>query len=206
MKKDSKTKPGIQEHRDRIEAVVLGASAGAIEALSVLLTVLEDDYALPLMIVVHSPPDPPSVVADLFQAKCRVEVKEAEDKEPIRGGVIYFAPANYHMLVEPDRRLSLSVDDPVLFSRPSIDVLFESAADAYGPNLAGVVLTGASSDGAQGLRAVCEAGGLGIVQDPKSAHAAAMPQAAVDACPDACVLSLIQIATVLRDLSRGRSA
>lgn len=194
-----------REPETRIEAIVLGASAGAVEALFLLLPTLPRGYALPLLVVVHSPPDQKSVLAELFQTRCQIEVKEAEDKEPIRAGTIYFAPPNYHLLVEPDRRLSLSSDAPVLFSRPSIDVLFESAADVYGPALAGIILTGASSDGARGLQAVCEAGGIALVQSPESAHAPAMPVAALAASPSACVLSLEQMAEFLQDLSRKRS-
>jgi two-component system chemotaxis response regulator CheB len=203
--KDPKPTLSVRELQTRIEATVLGASAGAVEALSVILEVLPHDYGLPLMAVVHSPPDKPSIIAELFQAKCRVEVKEAEDKEPIRAGVVYFAPPNYHLLVEADRRLSLSSDPPVLFSRPSIDVLFESAADAYGEGLVGIVLTGASSDGAQGLQTICKAGGIGLVQSPDSAQAATMPRAALAACPGAYAMSLDQIAEFLQDLSSKRS-
>ena len=99
-----------------------------------------------------------------MRARCAIRVREAEDKEPIEPGVVYFAPPDYHLLVEQDKRLSLSDDEPVLFSRPSIDVLFESAADAYGGGLIGVVLTGANSDGAKGLKAVVQAGGVAVVQ------------------------------------------
>lgn len=180
------------------EAVVIGASAGAIEALSALLPTLPPDYPLPVLIVVHIPRDRGSALAELYRPRCRVEVKEAEDKEPIRPGVVYFAPPDYHLLVEPDRRLSLSSDEPVLFSRPSIDVLFESAADVYGEALLGVVLTGANSDGAHGLRQICEAGGHALVQDPAAAQAALMPQAALAACPAARVLNLEQLSEALR--------
>ena len=121
----------------KAEAVVIGASAGALEALSVILPSLPADYGLPVLIVVHVPPDKKSLLAELFQAKCGIEVREAEDKEPIRGGTVYFAPPDYHLLVETDKSLSLSDDEPVFYSRPSVDVLFESAADAYGPSLIG---------------------------------------------------------------------
>jgi two-component system chemotaxis response regulator CheB len=127
-------------------------------------------------------------------------VCEAEDKEPIEPGVVYFAPPDYHLLVEQDKRLSLSGDEQVLFSRPSIDVLFESAADAYGGGLIGVVLTGANSDGANGLKAVVEAGGVAVVQSPGSAFAVAMPEAAVATCPDARVLPVNEIAAYLREV------
>jgi two-component system chemotaxis response regulator CheB len=181
------------------EAVVIGASAGALEALSNLLPGLPADYRLPILIVVHLPADKTSLLAELLRARCAIRVREAEDKEPIEPGVAYFAPPDYHLLVEQDKRLSLSDDEPVLFSRPSIDVLFESAADAYGDGLIGVVLTGANSDGANGLRAVVEAGGVAVVQKPGNAHAAAMPQAAIAACPDARVLPVNEIAAYLRE-------
>lgn len=188
------------------EAVVIGASAGAVEALSAILPDLPAGYPLAVMVVVHVPPDRESVIAELLARKCQVAVKEAEDKEPIVPGTVYFAPPNYHLLVESDRRLSLSADEPVLHSRPSIDVLFESAADAYGSGLVGVVLTGANSDGAAGLRAVCDAGGAGVVQSPDEAYVATMPRAALAACPAAKVLSLPEVALFLRQVALGIAA
>ena len=182
------------------EAVVIGASAGALDVLSNLLPGLPADYRLPILIVVHLPPDKTSLFAQLLRARCAIRVREAEDKEPIEPGVAYFAPPDYHLLVEQDKRLSLSDDEPVLFSRPSIDVLFESAADAYGDGLIGVVLTGANSDGANGLKAVVEAGGVAVVQSPKGAYAVAMPEAAIAACPDARVLPVNEIAAYLREV------
>jgi two-component system, chemotaxis family, protein-glutamate methylesterase/glutaminase len=182
------------------EAVVIGASAGALEVLSNVLPALPSDYRLPILIVVHLPPDNTSLFAELFRARCAIRVREAEDKEPIEPGVVYFAPPDYHLLVEEDKRLSLSDDEPVLFSRPSIDVLFESAADAYGGGLIGVVLTGANSDGANGLKAVVEAGGVAVVQSPGSAYAVAMPEAAIAACPAARVLPVNEIAAYLREV------
>lgn len=174
------------EHR----AVAIGASAGAIQALLQILPALPEDYALPVLVVVHVPPGRRSELTTLFAAKCRVRVCEGEDKQPIEPGTVTFAPPDYHMLVEPGGTISLSADDPVFFSRPSIDVLFESAADAYGRGLVGVVLTGANEDGARGLRAVAEAGGVTFVQDPATAYARAMPQAALAACRKAKVLAL----------------
>jgi two-component system chemotaxis response regulator CheB len=178
-------------------AVVIGASAGAVDALSAILPALPETFPLAVLVVVHLPPDKKSIMAELFRGKCRVKVKEAEDKEPALPGTVYFAPPDYHLLAEPGGRLSLSNEEPVLYSRPSIDVLFESAADAYGESLIGVILTGASADGARGLKAVCEAGGRALVQDPNSAGAVVMPQAAISACPGAEVLSLEEIAARL---------
>jgi two-component system chemotaxis response regulator CheB len=179
-------------------AVVIGASAGALEALSVILPALPEDFALPVFIVVHIPPDKKSVLAELFRAKCALPVREVEDKEPILGGTIYFAPPDYHLLVEDELTLSLSVEEQVLFSRPSIDVLFESASDVYGPGLVGLVLTGANHDGASGLRSIVSAGGVALVQSPKVAFSAAMPEAAISACPTAHILSLTEITSFLK--------
>ncbi len=177
-----------------VEAVVIGASAGALEALSVILPALPGSFRPPVLIVVHVLPDRASVLAELFQRKCQLPVREAEDKEPVRGGTVYFAPPGYHLLVEMDRHLSLSADEPIIFSRPSIDVLFESAADTYGPGVIAVVLSGASHDGARhGSNCRCRPG-LAIVQNPGEAFARTMPEAALKACPDARVLSLDEIA------------
>ena len=185
----------------RLDAIVVGASAGAIEALSVILPTLPKGFSAALIVVVHIPSDRASKLAELFQARCQVIVKEAEDKEPIEAGTVYFAPPDYHLLVNSDRRLSLSSEEPVLFSRPSIDVLFESAADAFGENLAGIILSGANSDGAAGLRNVCDSGGIAIVQTPDTAYAGTMPQAAKDACPEASLLDLNRISSAIQVLA-----
>jgi two-component system, chemotaxis family, protein-glutamate methylesterase/glutaminase len=179
-------------------AVVIGGSCGAIDALLKILSPLPSGYPLPLFVVVHVPPDRKSGLPELFAARLRLTVKEVEDKEPIRAGTVYFAAPDYHTLIDPELCLSLSCDAPVLFSRPSIDVLFESAADVYGDGLVGVILTGASADGAQGLRAICQAGGVALVQAPESAEASAMPRAALEACPSARALSLEDIAETLK--------
>jgi two-component system, chemotaxis family, protein-glutamate methylesterase/glutaminase len=173
-----------------MRAVVIGASAGAVEALSAILPPLPADYPLPILIVVHIPPDRASVMATLFASKCTLTVKESEDKELIQPGIVYFAAADYHLLVEQDGTLSFSADEPVLFSRPSINVLFESAADAYGSELIGIILSGTNSDGADGLRAVCDAGGVALVQSLKDSFGYEMPEAALASCPDARELSL----------------
>jgi two-component system chemotaxis response regulator CheB len=184
----------------RAEAVVIGASAGAVDALSAILPTLPQDYPVPLIVVVHVPPDKKSIMVDLFRRKCQLAVREAEDKVPIERATAYFAPPDYHVLVKLDRRLSLSSEEPVHHSRPSIDVLFETAAEAYGQGLIGIVLTGANADGAAGLRAIHAAGGTAIVQRPELAHTPYMPQAALNACPDARAMSLEEIARYLREV------
>ncbi len=179
------------------QAVVIGASAGALNALSTILPPLEKDYALPLMVVVHIPSDRKSVLAEILQEKCALGVKEAEDKEPVKAGTIYIAPPDYHLLAEGDGHLSLSNEEPVLYSRPSIDVLFETAADAFGDRLIAIVLTGANEDGAAGARYIADKGGTVIVQNPELAEFATMPQAALDICPSAKKLSLDEIVEFL---------
>jgi two-component system chemotaxis response regulator CheB len=186
--------------RERTQAIVIGASAGAVQALSRILPALPADYPVPVLIVVHIPADRSDLMAALFQTKCCLRVKEAEDKEPVLPGVVYFGPSDYHLLVEEDRTVSLSSDELVHFSRPSIDVLFESAADAFGPGLVGVILTGANEDGADGLRRVAQAGGVALVEDPAAAFASAMPGAALARCAKAQSLSIEDITQRLLDL------
>jgi two-component system chemotaxis response regulator CheB len=187
-------------NRASFKAVAIGASAGGVQALLQILPPLPAAYPLPILIVVHVPPDRDNALVALFRNRCQLEVKEAEDKEPARPSVVYFAPSDYHLLVEADGTLSLSSDDLLNHSRPSIDVLFESAADAFGPAMAGVILTGANEDGAVGLQAVCKAGGAAIVEQPEGAYAPLMPSAARKACPDADVLTLEAIAIYLQQL------
>lgn len=179
------------------QAIVIGASAGAIEALATILSPLPADYPVPIIVVVHIPPHKDSKLASVFQNKCRINACEAEDKQTIEAGTVYFAPPNYHLLVEQDGFLSLSSEEEILFSRPSIDVLFESAADAYGSNLLGIILTGANEDGSNGLKAVVSRHGTAIVQDPLSAAAAAMPRAAIKMVPEALILPPNEIAAYL---------
>ena len=189
-----------------LEAVVMGASAGAVDALLQLLPALPAAYPLPIVIVVHLPPDKQSVLAELFHTKCSVTVREVEDKEPLEGGTVYIAPPNYHVLVEQNRTLSLSNEEAVHYSRPSIDVLFESAADAYGAGLVGILLTGANDDGASGLKIIALAGGTVAVQRPDTAAHPTMPQAGLKKCPNALVLSLSELAAMLQKVAYAEFA
>lgn len=163
----------------KVAAAVIGGSAGAIDVLRTVLAALPPVISVPVVIVVHLPERSQHQLADLLNHGSPVPVKQAEDKEPIRAGQIYVAPSAYHLLVDPTRTLALSVDAPVHYSRPAIDVLFESALDAYGAQLLGVLLSGASEDGAAGLHEVHAAGGVTIVQAPSSAEVAIMPRAAL---------------------------
>ncbi|MBW8732885.1 MAG: chemotaxis protein CheB [Asticcacaulis sp.] len=185
-----------------VKAVAIGVSAGGLKALSAILPGLPADFPLPVFIVIHLPPGKTSIVADLFAEKCRIAVREAEDKAPIEPGVVYFAPPDYHLLVDPEGCLALSSDEPVLFSRPSVDVLFESAADVYGPSLLGIILTGANNDGALGLKTIIKAGGQGLIEKPEEAYASMMPKSAIEACPTARVMSLDDIAAHVRALAQ----
>lgn len=191
----------LEELRARpIEAVVIGTSAGGIEALGELLPRLPADFPATVLIVIHLPPDRPSLLPEIFGPRCALRVREAEDKEPIEPGTVYFAPPDYHLLVESNRTLSLSSEAPIHFSRPSIDPLFESAAWTWGERLLGIVLTGASEDGAEGLSVICRRGGLAWVQAPDTATVPLMPQAARAACPTHHMLSLQEMAGVLSRL------
>jgi two-component system, chemotaxis family, protein-glutamate methylesterase/glutaminase len=183
-----------------VDAVALGASAGGIDALFSVLGGLPHTPATPLVAVLHLPPTHDSRLAEVFSARLALTAREAQAHAPVEPGLLYFAPPGYHLQVEPDRTFSLSCDDPVLFSRPSIDVLFESCADAYGPRLAGIVLTGANEDGAEGLACIKAAGGLTVVQDPDEAAHKAMPQAAIRRAQPHFVLPLAAIAGLLHTL------
>jgi len=163
----------------RVAAIVVGGSAGALDALSQILPAIPARFAIPIALVLHVHPSKPSYLAQVLGARCSLTVKEAEDKEPIAPATLYLAPPNYHLLVERGGCFSLSVDDPVLFSRPAIDVLFESAADAFGAGLVGLLLTGGSEDGARGLAEIKRKGGLTVVQAPSTASAPTMPEAAL---------------------------
>jgi two-component system, chemotaxis family, protein-glutamate methylesterase/glutaminase len=167
-----------------VELVVIGGSAGAIEVLHHILGQLPAHFSPAAAIVIHLPPDHRGVLADIFAAGSKLRLKAAEDKEPIVGGTIYFASPDYHLLVEKGRTFALSQDERLHFSRPAIDVLFESAAEAYGTRLMGVILSGANADGAAGLKAVANAGGLAVVQSRESAEMIAMPAAALSAVPE----------------------
>lgn len=183
-----------------VDAVVIGASAGGLAALSALVTGLPRTCRLPLLMVQHVPATGPTQLVEIFQRKTDLAVKEAGDKEPICGGTLYFAAPGYHLLVEADMSLSLSQDDAMHFSRPSIDVLFESAADAWGERVAGILLTGANEDGAAGLEAIKQAGGLTIVQDPGEAEVPTMPLAALQRFAPDYILPLRDIHRLLREL------
>jgi two-component system, chemotaxis family, protein-glutamate methylesterase/glutaminase len=178
----------------------VGTSWGGLHALTVLVRGLPADFALPLAVVQHRSKDSDGLLAQILQDETELRVSEVEDKEPIEAGHVYVAPPDYHLLVD-GAYFSLSVDPPVRFSRPSIDVTFISAASACGAATVGVVLTGANEDGALGLRRIAERGGHAVVQDPASAEIATMPAAARRAVPSATVLRLEEMSQYLTELA-----
>ena len=181
----------------RIEMVVIGGSAGGVDALVGLVPALPAGFGAAVASILHVPPDRDSRLAELFAPRAALPVREAQDKEPIQPGTVYFAGSGYHLSIEQDRSFSLSCEPPVQFARPAIDILMESAADVYGPALAGILLTGANYDGAEGMCRIRERGGLTIVQDPEEAQASTMPEEAIRRCAPHLVLPLAGIRTVL---------
>lgn len=173
-----------------LEAVLIGASAGGVEALLILLAGVPARCGFAIVVVLHLPEYHESGLPEVFGARLAVPVHEALDKQAVAPGAVYFATPGYHLSIERDRTFSLSCEAPVHWSRPSIDVLMESAAEVYGPALAGIVLTGANVDGAEGLARIKECGGLTIVQDPADAEVPAMPEAAIARCAPDVVLPL----------------
>jgi two-component system, chemotaxis family, protein-glutamate methylesterase/glutaminase len=202
-------KPSVNKHlvfrtpqsaiRIRYKIVVVGASLGGLRALGILLSGLPEDFALPVAIVQHRGSDLDNTLTPILQRHSALPVGEAEDKEVIRAGHVYLSPANYHLLVEKGN-FALSTDAAVVYARPSIDVLFESAAETYEEGVIGVLLTGANTDGAQGLAKIKEHGGISVVQEPSTAESSIMPKAAIAKSVIDRVLPLSEIAPFLVNL------
>lgn len=191
------TAPGVG-----YDLVVVGTSWGGLAALRTLVAGLPDSFQMAVTLVQHRHKDSDQLLRALLQERSTLRVYEVEDKMPLEHGHIYVAPPNYHTLIEPGH-FSLSTDAPVRYSRPSIDVTFSSAADSYTHRTVGIVLTGANSDGADGLRRISDRGGFAIVQDPTTAESPTMPAAAQKAVPRARVMSLEAIADFLASLPAG---
>lgn len=187
--------------KNRYSLITIGCSAGGIEALKHILPQLPKDFSLPVVIVQHRGLDSPGVLPDFFSRICPLPVREPEDKEPLRNGTVYLAPVNYHLMLERDGSFSLSVDDPINHSRPSIDVFFETAADVYGEGAVGVILSGANGDGAAGLKAIRDRGGLAIAQRPETATHPTMPEEAIRIAQPQLVYSLDEIRKCFAELS-----
>ena len=165
--------------RGPFDVVLIGASAGGLEVLSHILPAVPASFDAAILIVLHLPPGSPSFLVPALSARCVLPVSEPDAGEPILGGHVYVAPPDYHILVDNEARVALSIEAPVRFSRPSIDVLMESAAAVFGPRLLGVLLSGANDDGARGLAAIRAKGGTAWAQEPGSATAPQMPEAAI---------------------------
>ncbi len=181
----------------KIEAIVIGTSAGGIKALLSLFRELPAHFRIPIIVVLHMPDTRESRLTEVFQHHMEINVMMAEDKDHIRCGQVYFAGPGYHLSIERDRSFSVSCEEPLHYSRPSIDLLMCSAADAYGPALAGILLTGANQDGAEGMACIHKSGGITIIQDPVDAEIAVMPQSALDLFTPDFILPLRDIQTLI---------
>lgn len=189
----------------RFKALAIGVSTGGVAALKRLLGGLPVDFPIPVLIVTHIMPGSDDSLAVLLNTLCSIQVKEVDDYEVLAPGMVYLAPADYHLLVERDGSLALSIDPPVNFARPSIDVLFETAADAFGPALIGVILTGAGDDGSRGLLKIKRSGGLVIVQDPADAVMDSMPKSALQLLTADHVVTLDDLPPLLLELVQRKS-
>jgi two-component system, chemotaxis family, protein-glutamate methylesterase/glutaminase len=178
-KKSLTEKTDLSVRKLKYEAIVIGASAGGLDIFTRIFKKWDDNFPIPIIVVQHVHADSDGGMVEILNKISKLNIKEADEKEMTKAGHVYFAPANYHLLIEKDHTLSLSIDAKVNYSRPAIDVLFESAANVYGSTLVGVLLTGANSDGAKGMMKIKKAGGVTIVQNPESAYAASMPESAM---------------------------
>jgi two-component system, chemotaxis family, protein-glutamate methylesterase/glutaminase len=185
----------------RYAITVVGTSWGGLAALRELVSCLPEKLAVPVVLIQHRHKMSDDALPRLLQDRTPLSVCEAEDKMPIEPGRIYVAPADYHLLVERDSYFTLSMEEPIRYSRPSIDVTFTSAADAFGGRTIGVVLTGANADGAAGLKRISERGGAALIQEPATAESPAMPAAALNAVPKARVMVLSAIGRAIAELA-----
>ena len=179
------------------EAIVIGVSSGGLKAMKVMFSCLPKEFNTPIIIVQHIGSQSENLWISLLNDKSNLYIKEADEKESIEQGKVYIAPPNYHLLIERDKTFSLTIDERVNYARPSIDVLFESAAEAYKSKLIGVILTGSNNDGTNGLKRIKEYGGLTIVQDPATAESSYMPASAMAVVQMDYILTLENIIKLL---------
>jgi two-component system, chemotaxis family, protein-glutamate methylesterase/glutaminase len=182
------------------EAIVIGVSSGGLNAMKIMFSILPHEFSIPIVIVQHIGARSENIWVQLLNDKCKLEIKEADEKEKIEKGKIYIAPPNYHLLIEQDRTFTLTVDERVNYARPSIDVLFETAAEAYQNKLIGIVLTGSNNDGSKGLKRIKEYGGLTIVQQPDTAESSFMPASAIATVQPDYILPLEAIINLLIEI------
>jgi two-component system, chemotaxis family, protein-glutamate methylesterase/glutaminase len=184
---------------------VVGTSWGGLAALRELVGAFPADLGIPVVVVQHRHRQSDQMLTTLLQDRTAAIVCEIEDKAPIEAGRIFVAPADYHVLIEEDG-FSLTIEEPIRYSRPSIDLTFSSAADSFGSAAIGAILTGANADGAEGLRRIAERGGLALVQEPVTAESPAMPAAALKAVPGARVLTVGAIGELIVELAQDRTS
>jgi len=185
-------------------AIAIGVSSGGMNAIKFITSSLPAEFSIPIVIVQHIGARSENQWIALLNIKSNLRMKEADEKEKIEPGNVYIAPANYHLLIERDATFSLTIDERVNYARPSIDVLFESAAEAFGPKLIGIVLTGSNHDGTRGIKSIQEHGGLTIVQDPATAESAFMPASAIAAIKPDHILPLPEIVELLVQLDNQK--
>lgn len=185
------------------EMFVIGASAGGIDILNKLLPAFKKNNKFSVAVVIHLPPEGPNLLTSLFAPVCKLQVIEATPGELVKPDTIYFSPSDYHLCIEPNHTLSLSSEEPLNFSRPSIDILFESAAYAYGKKTVGILLSGANNDGAAGLKKIQELGGVSIVQEPRDAEFDTMPLSAMEIMKPHYVLTIKEMITLIENTSSG---
>lgn len=185
----------------RYKCIVMGVSSGGMNALSTIIPNFPKEFPIPVIVVQHISPSSDNYMTRYLDSISKVTVKEVDEKEKLQKGFVYTAPPNYHVLVEEDETLSLSVEDRINFARPSVDVLFESAADVFGSQLIGIILTGANNDGSMGIKQIKEKGGLTIVQDPETSEVNGMPNAALSATKIDHILQLEEIGPFLVKLA-----
>jgi two-component system chemotaxis response regulator CheB len=188
----------------RVRVIVIGTSAGGIDALKRILPTFKETKSFSVAVVIHLPPRGPNLIPELFKDICSFKVKEAESGEAMQGGYIYFSPADYHLSLESSETLSLSSEEPLNFSRPSIDILFDSAAYSFKTKALGLLLTGANNDGTAGLMKIQNKGGICLIQDPNEAEFPTMPATAAKNMTADALMNINQIKSFFEELCRSR--
>jgi two-component system, chemotaxis family, protein-glutamate methylesterase/glutaminase len=186
------------------EAIVIGVSSGGLKAMKVIFSILPKDFSTPIIIVQHISAQSDNQWIRLLNDQSNLLIKEADEKEKIEHGSVYIAPPNYHLIIEMDKTFSLTINERVNFARPSIDVLFESAAEVYKNKLIGVILTGSNNDGTLGLKRIQECGGMTIVQNPETAESSCMPASAIAAIKPDYILPLKEITALLISIDQEK--
>ncbi|NEW80024.1 MAG: chemotaxis protein CheB [Gelidibacter sp.] len=189
----------------KFEAIVIGLSSGGMSAMKMMFSILPKDFGIPIVIVQHINANSNGFWIKFLNDNSNLNIKEADEKEKIMPGNIYIAPPNYHLLIEKNKTFSLTIDERVNFARPSIDVLFETAAETYKEKLIGIVLTGANQDGTEGIKHIKEFGGLAIIQDPETAESSYMPASAMAAIKADYILPLAEIIALLIKIDQQKN-